>query len=171
MNGPETKRTGWQQNDNRQSPSADQNGAVMKYVRFMLFVAAVLAFSAAAYAQQPYVRASVPFNFMVGDKLYPAGDYSIVKIAQGSPVLQISNHSDSHSTLVLTTTCSVPANKAGQTKLVFERIAGKYFLQQIWTERSDAGRQLRRIGPKETTLAQNGAAPEQVVVAAILVQR
>ena len=142
----------------------------MKYFRFMLFVAAVLAFSTAAYAQQPITRATVPFNFVVGDKLYPAGDYSVANISIGSPILQITNHNDARSGLALTTACSVPKGKGGQTQLVFARVGGVYFLHQIWVAGSQAGRELRPT-PKETTLAQNGPAPQEVVVAAILVQR
>jgi hypothetical protein len=141
----------------------------MKYFRFMLFLAAVLALSTAAYAQQSIVRASVPFNFMVGDKLYPAGDYSVANISIGSPVLQIKN--DEQSSLILTSACSGPKGKSEQTKLIFERVGGVYFLHQIWVASNQVGRELRPTPPKEITLAHNSAAPKEVVVAAYLTQR
>jgi len=141
----------------------------MKYVRFTLFVAAVLAISTAAYAR-PNVRATVPFDFVVGDKLYPAGDYSLTANGIGSPVVQIISQADAHSILALTSNCSVSVAKDQPTKLVFQRVNGAYVLHQVWIAGSHAGRQFTHR-PADTQLALNGSNVQEVVIAAQLTAR
>jgi hypothetical protein len=54
----------------------------MKNLRSVIFVLAVLLMATAANAQQTNVKANVPFDFVVGDRAYPAGEYSL-KSMQG----------------------------------------------------------------------------------------
>ena len=139
----------------------------MKYFRSMLFTAAVLAFGTAAHAQQTVIKADVPFSFRVGDKLYPAGEYSIAKTAVLSKVLQIRNQPFSESKLFQTIVCSSPKPKH-TTALVFERTGDVYSLSQIWIAGSEYGWELRHHTRTELRLAFNGGATGEVIVAANL---
>ena len=47
----------------------------MKNLRSILAALVVLLMATAAHAQQPMVSATVPFNFAIGDRAYPAGNY------------------------------------------------------------------------------------------------
>jgi hypothetical protein len=62
-----------------------------------LFTLAALVTTAGAMAQGRAVRATVPFNFTVGDKLLPAGTYEISKPSAGIIELQIR---DKHVTML-----------------------------------------------------------------------
>jgi hypothetical protein len=142
---------------------------VMKYFRSMLFAAAVLAFGTAAYAQQTVIKADVPFSFTVGNKLYPAGEYSIAKFAKLSSVLEISNKPLSESKMFQTANCAAPKPK-NISALVFERTGDVYALAQIWVARSEYGWELRHHPRPEARLALNGGT-EEVILAANLTGR
>ena len=131
----------------------------MKNLRSILAALAVLLMATAANAQQTKVTATVPFNFIAGDRVYPAGDYSI---SSNGFLLKITN--DEKSELMLSHACeslSVPAD----TKLVFDSIGGNYFLRRIWVAGNSFGRELPR-SHAEVRLAQNQDHVESVIVAA-----
>jgi hypothetical protein len=131
----------------------------MKNLRSILAVLAVLLMATTAHAQQTKVTATVPFNFIAGDRVYPAGDYSI---SSNGSVLRITN--DEKSELMLSHACEsliVPAD----TKLVFDGIGGNYFLRQIWVAGDSRGRELPR-SHTEARLAQNHVKSESMIVAA-----
>jgi hypothetical protein len=130
----------------------------MKNLRSILVALAVLLMATAAHAQQT-VTATVPFNFVAGDRTYPAGDYSI---SNNSGVLQITNADKSE--MILSQACE--SNKpSADTKLVFDSMGGNYFLRQIWVAGESRGRQLPR-SHAEIKLAQNHEKSESVIVAA-----
>jgi hypothetical protein len=113
----------------------------------------------AAHAQQTKVTATVPFNFIVGDRAYPAGDYLF---SNSNAVLTITNAEQAKMTL--SHACERGAPSA-DTKLVFDSMGGYYFLRQIWVEGSSSGRELPR-SRTEVRLAQNHDQVESVIVAA-----
>ena len=80
-----------------------------------------------AFAQYHEVRATVPFDFTVGDKLLPAGNYSITPVSDA--VILIRNR-DRNVTLM---TMALPDSRssANRGKLVFDEAAGQYFLREI----------------------------------------
>jgi hypothetical protein len=76
------------------------------------------------------VRVSVPFNFTVGDKALPAGNYSIAPAMDGT--IQIRNR-DTHAALL--TQAAADSNRSPNGGvLVFDKYAGRYFLHEILCE-------------------------------------
>lgn len=138
----------------------------MKNLRSVLFVLAVLMLATAARAQQQTVKADVPFDFVVGNRAYPAGEYTLKSALENSGILRLENIQESTGSFVPSTKCEnrVPSKS---TKLVFRVMAGRYFLYQVWTEGSLTGRELPK-GRIETQLAQNHETPEVVIVAAMI---
>ena len=137
----------------------------MKHLRSILFAFTALLLATAAHAQSTNVTASVPFDFVVGDHAYPAGDYVVTSISDtGVPIL-IRNTDQSENGIVLTNSCS-SSKPAPTTKLVFKRMGSQYFLYQVWREGSTEGREFR-ISKTEMSLARNEK-PELVIVAANL---
>jgi hypothetical protein len=130
----------------------------MKNLRSILAALAVLLMATAAHAQQT-ITATVPFNFVAGDRAYPAGDYSITS---NGAVLQITNADKRE--LMLSQACE-SATDSADTKLVFHSLGGNYFLWQIWITGSSQGRELPR-SHTEARLAQNHVKSESVIVAA-----
>jgi len=142
----------------------------MKYFRSMLFAAAVLALGTAAHAQQTLIHTTVPFNFMVGDKLYPAGDYAIEKTAVASSVLLVYNRDRQDPILIAPHRCSTGGAVNEKPKLVFDQMSGTYFLRQIWIANDTSGFELHRSNA-EARLALNAAPPERVTIAAYATQK
>jgi len=92
-----------------------------------LFIVAGFVSSSRAIAQDRSVRATVPFDFTVANKLLPSGTYTITPEASG--VIMIQN-SDKHiAVLSQTSYDSHGSRKGGQ--LVFDRYGDQYFLSEI----------------------------------------
>ena len=138
----------------------------MKHLRSVLFVFTALLLATAARAQSTNVTASVPFDFVVADQAYPAGDYAVKSISDtGIPIL-IRNSDQAEKGFVLSVPCS-SVKPSTTTKLVFHRMGGQYFLYQVWTEGNTIGREFR-LSKTEKQLARNSSKSEIVIVAANL---
>jgi hypothetical protein len=83
-------------------------------------------------AQNRAVKATVPFDFSVGNKLLPAGTYTISSESYG--VIEIRNY-DRHIALVSTTTHD--ANESKTAELVFHKYGDQYFLSEILCASAD----------------------------------
>jgi hypothetical protein len=135
----------------------------MKNLRSMLFAFTVLLLATAAQAQTTNVKANIPFDFVVGDHAYPAGEYTIKSLSQSSPALRIDNQDESEQGLTLSNTCN-KLQPAEGTTLVFQHLGNSYFLYQIWTEGNTSGRELP-MSKAEVQIAKNNK-PELLIVAA-----
>src|SRR5215468_5004444 len=112
----------------------------MKHLRSVLFVFTALLLATAVRAQSTNVAASVPFDFVVADQAYPAGDYAVKSLGDtGVPIL-IRNNDRAEKGIALSTSCS-STKPSTTTKLVFHRMGDQYFLYQVWQEGSTTGRE------------------------------
>lgn len=101
--------------------------------------------SAQGQSLAPGIRINIPFDFMVGDKTLPAGEYSIGRARQdlGDTVLSIGGVDRPTHAFPITTAVQTLEPK-GQGTLVFHRYGDQYFLFQIWA----AGAYTGRVIPK-----------------------
>jgi hypothetical protein len=136
----------------------------MKNLRSILLAVTVLLLATAPQAQTTNVKAAIPFDFVVDDHAYPAGEYTVKSPSQGSAAIRIDNADESEKGVILSNACS-KARPAVGTTLVFQRLGDNYFLHQVWTEGNSVGRQFR-VSKKEVQLAKNFSKPELVIVAA-----
>jgi hypothetical protein len=136
----------------------------MKNLRSILLALTVLLLATAAQAQTTNVKASIPFDFVVGDHAYSAGDYTVKSLSQGSAAIRIDNADESEKGITLSIACS-KAQPAVGTTLVFQRLGDNYFLSQVWTEGSSSGREFPK-SKREVQLAKNNSKSELVIVAA-----
>ena len=136
----------------------------MKNLRSVLLALTVLLLASAAQAQTTNIKASIPFDFVVGDHAYSAGDYTVKSMSQNSGAIRIDNADESEKGITLSDACE-KAHPATQTILVFQRLGDNYFLSQVWTEGSSTGREFR-MSKREVQLAKNSSKPERVIVAA-----
>jgi len=134
----------------------------MKNLRSALVAFTVLLMATAAHAQQTRVKATVPFNFVAGDRAYPAGDYLF---SNNGTILQVTNTEDAASTEMLLSRPCEKSSPSEKTVVVFHQMGGNYFLQQIWVAGQAHGRELP-TSKSEIRLAQNHEKPESVIVAA-----
>jgi hypothetical protein len=123
-----------------------------------------LLLAASAAQAQTNVKADIPFDFVVGNQSMPAGEYTVVAQGSGSPAIWIRSE-DGKATAVSLTNACVSADPSDKTKLIFHRLAGQYFLSQIWTEGNSSGRELRKSSV-EMHLAKNNNQSGEFVLAA-----
>ena len=115
---------------------------VKGFTMFMLIVA--LAFVTAvvsANGQSESVRANIPFEFAVGDKTLPSGEYAIRSATAGGAAMMIRSENTKNSALRLTNAIE-DKRSVGQVKLVFHRYGERYFLAEVWT--GESGRELAK---------------------------
>lgn len=139
----------------------------MKTLRSALVGFAVLLMATAGYAQTTKVAATIPFNFIAGDRSYPAGDY-LFSNNNGNVLLIASTENIANNKMILSQACET-LSPSDKTILVFRQMGGNYFLQQIWVAGRTRGRELPR-SKSEIQLAQQHETSESVIVAANLVK-
>ncbi len=71
----------------------------LNFFRFLALAATLALLGSTAYAQSINVRAQVPFNFVVGDKVYPAGEYTIQTLANYNYLLYVGNRDTKESAM------------------------------------------------------------------------
>jgi hypothetical protein len=141
----------------------------MNRIHTALLGVGLLLAGSAAQAQGTHVKGTIPFNFVVGNQVLPAGEYEVTSESFGSPAILIrSDDGKASASLAMTISCSSykPADK---TKLVFHIVAGQYFLSQIWTQGNDRGRELRK-SRAEVQLAKNNNASSEIMLEARLIR-
>lgn len=136
----------------------------MKNLRSMLLALTVLLLASAAQAQTTNVQATIPFDFVVGNHTYSAGEYTLKSLSQGSPAIRVDNADESEKGITIANACS-SLQPATATKLVFQRLGDNYFLYQIWTAGNSIGREFT-MSKTQVQLAKNYDKPELVIVAA-----
>ena len=111
---------------------------------------------------------NIKFNFIVGGKTLPAGEYTVEPNKTDSHNVWLVQSREGNAS-ALFTTIPVSANQIQEeTKLVFHKYGDQYFLSQIWTG-GNTGREL--LMPRfERELAKKGIEPVKVVVKTILGQ-
>jgi hypothetical protein len=106
-------------------------------------------------AQSARLQADIPFNFVVDQKLLPAGTYTITPVGFDGSAIRLRSSDLKEAVLILPCAC---ASAPGQleSKIVFQMHGDRWFLWQIWTAGYSTGRQVhlnREI--QEAKLAQH----------------
>lgn len=114
-------------------------------------------------AQSHEVRANVPFDFTVGSKHLPAGNYTLVKDSTDN-IIEIQNWDQHIATLSVTEDAGTPAGNVSQ--LVFNKYGDQYFLSKIQCptvalnleippskREKQARTQMAWLGPEQTLVA------------------
>ena len=93
----------------------------------------------ATQAQSIMLKADIPFDFVVGDKRLPSGEYHVKSLDQVTMQIQ---SKDARSTAIVLTTGMQAAKISDVGKLIFNRYGDQYFLSKIWAPSSVSGREL-----------------------------
>ena len=138
--------------------------------KHLLFVfASLFLVAGSVHAQSVPLRADIPFEFVVGKTIMPAGAYTIQPTNAGGSIFELWNPELKKGILLAPCTCASDRDPGQhESKLVFQVSDGQYFLWQIWTEGYDEGRELTIKHPR--TQEAKLAPPRTVVVAAIAVK-
>jgi hypothetical protein len=102
---------------------------------------------------------TVPFEFAAGDKVLPAGDYTVqVNPERGSVVLR----GEGHRSLLLLTIRKESRTVPVRGKVVFQRYGTSFFLAEVWSQNNATGETLAPSA-REKELARKKQ-PEQILV-------
>ena len=116
------------------------------------------------------VRTNVPFDFVVGEKTLPAGNYTVGTISRTSADAVLIRSNDGRQKAIrLTNSISDSAN-IRRARLVFHRYGNTYYLAQVWAAGMNEGREMlkSKMERAEAELAQNSSGPEVVTIVAEL---
>jgi hypothetical protein len=115
-------------------------------------------------AQSHETRATVPFNFVVGNKQLPAGRYSVLSQTDGSVIIQNRDHPIAVISL-LEAEDAVPPN--GGAHLTFNQYGDHYFLSEIRCAWSTMNGDIPRSKlEKRARTEQASVEPARVLIAA-----
>lgn len=117
------------------------------------------------------LEVNVPFEFQLGGKTLPAGEYRVKRLTQTSVLVR---SADGERSVIAQTPRAITVDrneKATQEKLVFNQYGNQYFLSQVWMARGGNGRELYKSdaeqhAAREQTTANGGAKAQKVEVAA-----
>ncbi len=135
-------------------------------VSFFFFAAATSLF--AQMEIRPLMKVNVPFQFSVGERSFPAGEY-LISAVQPERTVRIVSASGNNSAIVQV----MPLYKvrtSEKTALTFNHYHGAYFLAEVDVAGTSVARTLPR-GKLEMEIAQKDAAPESRIVLAELGRR
>jgi hypothetical protein len=118
-----------------EKPNASAKGDTLmkRSTAIAILAIANLAMAGTSFAQSNGVKANVPFDFTVGNKLLPAGTYTIKN--ESSQMIVIKNHDKPITVLSLVTPDGRKSPNGG--KLVFRNYGGQYFLSEILCDWAD----------------------------------
>ncbi len=109
---------------------------------------------------------NIPFNFIIGQKILPAGEYTIRPSRIDSKTVWLVQGNDTQAGAFFLTVPVWAREAQEKTKLVFHRYGDRYFLSQIWMLGDNSGRELS-MPSLERELAKNTAERSKVSLTAI----
>ena len=130
-----------------------------KHLTSLLALGLLLAASAHA---QTALKVNIPFDFVVNGHTMSAGEYRVETLGTASNAISIRG---TDKALALTFACAA-SEPSLNSKLIFHRYGGEYFLAQVWAAGSSSGRQLPRSAA-EREIASGPYAAQLVAVAAM----
>jgi hypothetical protein len=85
------------------------------------------------------VVADIPFNFQIGDKSLPAGEYIVDAVNSDGALLRIMGKDGGKAQVALTNAAS--GKQLNRSRMVFHKYGDQYFLKAVW----NAGREGRAL--------------------------
>ncbi len=83
--------------------------------------------------------ANIPFQFSVGKKTLPAGEYTVRQVNPASDHAVLQLRSKDGSAIAMVQMGSVTGKAQESAKLIFNRYGNKYFFAQAWVDREKSG--------------------------------
>lgn len=132
----------------------------MKKQAYTMIALLVLVSSMAVAAQaqtgsRTQLVANIPFEFSVGDKSMPAGEYTVRQVNPSSDraILQLQSRNGKATAMIQMNTVIAKANGQETASLHFDRYGNRYFFAQAWMPGNDglaaAKSRAERIAQKE----------------------
>ena len=93
-------------------------------------------------AQSERSITNIPFDFIVGGKTLPAGEYTVAPNRRDSLNVWLLQSRNGHVNALFTTGSVRASETQEKTRFVFHKYGDQYFLTQIWTIGGNSGREL-----------------------------
>jgi hypothetical protein len=107
------------------------------------------------------MRAKIPFEFSVGDKKLPAGEYIFSRLSGFSDNKLMSVSSEDFSTRVFQLTFGAERlTPKNDSTLVFQKYGDQYFLEQIWLSGEQEGTRVPESRSERTIRQQLAQTPQ-----------
>ena len=118
------------------------------------------------YAQSSVtLKSDIPFDFVVADRSFPAGSYTVRTLSPGIALVQSADYKTGG---IVSTLGKQNGDAATKTKLVFRRYGNTHFLAEIWTKGNDNGREIQKCKAEREMIAGMKSHEERTSVAAQL---
>jgi hypothetical protein len=125
-------------------------GCILHAMILGMFVVLAAGIGNAQYNHQ-VLKVKIPFDFSIGKKSFPAGEYTLQRSLQHTMVLR----NDRGQVLTNIATNSVESGEApSSVKVVFNGYSERYFLAQVWEEGNSNGQQVIK-SPVEIEIAKH----------------
>jgi hypothetical protein len=139
-------------------------GKVIKRLTMLSLVSMFILCAAVASANAQLsipIRAKIPFDFNVGDKKLPAGEYTFRRLSEFSDSKMMSVKSLDASTRMFQSTLGAQVlTPKNESTLVFHRYGDQYFLEQIWRDGEQEGTQVPESRSERTIRHQLAQTPK-----------
>jgi len=145
-----------------------EEGGKMKKQAFgtatlLTLLLALTAISVSAQSQRSKIT-NIPFDFIVGEKTLPAGEYTFEPNRRDFDKVWLVQSRDGRTSALFTTMLLRASETQEKAKLVFHKYGDQYFLSQIWTPGDTTGREL--FTPRlELEMAKNAVESRTIVLA------
>jgi hypothetical protein len=130
-------------------------------VRRLAMLCLVAGLSSICLMAQGPIQVTIPFDFTIGSKSFPSGDY-VVRPDMTHTVLAIQSV-DGQSAAMALTTPMYGHNESGGARLIFNRYGDRYFLSQVWN--GAQGRELPRSTSERELIAKTKSTKSVALVA------
>ena len=146
-----------------------KNSILRIMVAFVLLTL-VAAWPCLAQSVTTLAKAEIPFNFVVGQKTLPAGEYQIFPGNKvNKDILWIKKLDSRAAANMITFGRNAKRQQAGPY-LVFNRYGSQYFLSQVWTELDQVGRQAPKSAAEKELIQAGGPKPASAWPEVVLLQ-
>jgi hypothetical protein len=109
---------------------------------------------------------TVPFNFYVGDRALPAGEYTVALVQlAGADALKIQS-ADGHLTAIIPSHAARLRGDQGKAQLIFSRYEDRYFLAQVTGLEESMAQQVTRSHSEDEIVRNLNASERQKVAVA-----
>jgi hypothetical protein len=116
--------------------------SVYKFIAVLALLSALGATSFAQSARRTVVQ--IPFDFVVGGKTLPAGRYRVAPLGYDSYSTWAIRGTNRNAGAIAMTTSIGGGSAQNQSRLVFRKEGGTYFLAEVWTTADKAGRAIKQ---------------------------
>ena len=145
--------------------------SILKIMVALVLLTMATAWPLLAQSVTTLAKAEIPFDFVVGQKTLPAGEYEICPGNKTNKDILWIKKADSRATAnVVTFGRNIKRQQAGPY-LVFNRYGNQYFLSQVWAEFDEVGRQAAKSAAEKELIQKggpnmSGTGPEVVLLRA-----